>query len=92
MVASEADSPPPAAAAGLDGERLEDLAVVVSEALSNSVEHGGGSGEILWWSEPDRFLCEIRDHGTIDDPLVGRVRPSPIRGGRPRHVADAPAV
>lgn len=70
-----------AAAAGLDGERLEDLAVAISEALTNSVEHGGGTGEILWWSEPDRFVCEIRDQGTIDDPLVGRVRPSPIRAG-----------
>ena len=69
-----------AAAAGLDAERLEDLAVSVSEALTNSVEHGGGCGEIAWWSEPDRFLCEIRDHGTIDDPLVGRIRPDTCGG------------
>lgn len=69
-----------AAQAGLDGERLEDLTVVVSEALGNSIEHGGGGGEIAWWAEADRFLCEIRDRGTIADPLVGRVRPAPIRG------------
>lgn len=69
-----------AAGAGLDGERLEDLAVVVSEALGNSVEHGGGGGEIAWWSEPDRFLFEIRDQGTIADPLVGRIRPAPVSG------------
>lgn len=69
-----------AAEAGLDGERLEDLAVVISEALSNSIEHGGGGGEIAWWSEGDRFVCEIRDRGAIADPLVGRVRPAPIRG------------
>lgn len=66
--------------AGLDGERLEDLAVAVSESLSNSIEHGGGEGEILWWTEPERFLCEIRDRGTIPDPLVGRVKPSPLQG------------
>lgn len=66
--------------AGLDAERLEDLAVAASEALSNSVEHGGGSGEIVWWAERDRFVCEIRDVGEIDDPLVGRVRPDPTRG------------
>lgn len=69
-----------AAEAGLDGERLEDLAVVISEALSNSVEHGGGGGEIAWWSEADRFICEIRDHGAIADPLAGRLRPAPVRG------------
>ena len=68
-------------AAGLDAEQLEDLAVATSEALTNTVEHGGGSGEILWWSEPGRFLCEIRDHNPIADPLVGRVRPDPTRGG-----------
>ncbi len=69
-----------AADAGLDAERREDLAVAVSEALTNTVEHGGGGGEIVWWSEPELFLCEIRDRGTIPDPLVGRVRPGVTRG------------
>lgn len=69
-----------AADAGFDGERLEDLVVAVSEALSNSVEHGGGGGELLWWLDGDRFLCEIRDHGAIPDPLAGRLRPPPVRG------------
>ncbi len=69
--------------AGFDAERLEDLAVAVSEALTNSVEHAGGLGEILWWVETDRFVCEIRDHGRIDDPLVGRIRPD-TRGGSGR--------
>ena len=72
-----------AAGAGLDAERLEDLAVAVSEALTNSVEHAGGCGQILWWSEPDQFVCEIRDRGTIDDPLVGQIRPD-SRGGSGR--------
>ncbi len=70
-----------AAAAGLPDESLEDLTVAVSEALTNSLTHGGGSGELAWWADDDRFVCEIRDHGSIADPLVGRVRPGADHSG-----------
>jgi anti-sigma regulatory factor (Ser/Thr protein kinase) len=47
----------------------------VSEAITNSIRHGGGSGRIGFWFERGTLLCEVRDHGRIADPLAGRVRP-----------------
>jgi anti-sigma regulatory factor (Ser/Thr protein kinase) len=64
-----------ATAAGVDADRVDDLVLAVSEAVTNSVVHGGGSGEIALWRDGSRLLCEIRDGGRIVDPLAGRVRP-----------------
>jgi anti-sigma regulatory factor (Ser/Thr protein kinase) len=64
-----------ATAAGVDAGRVDDVVLAVSEAVTNSVVHGGGSGEIALWHDGARLLCEIRDRGRIVDPLAGRVRP-----------------
>lgn len=64
-----------AALGGMAQARLGDLAVAVSEALANSVSHGGGRGQLDYWRADDRFVCEVRDRGVIDDPLAGRIRP-----------------
>jgi anti-sigma regulatory factor (Ser/Thr protein kinase) len=68
---------------GLAGTRLEDLALVTAELTTNSVVHGGGSGELRVWTEDGYVLCEVRDKGRLDDPLAGR-RPAARdqRGGR----------
>lgn len=72
-----------AAAAGLSPSKVEDVVLAVSEATTNSIRHGGGRGRIALWSEGSRFLCEIRDHGRISDPLAGRIRPTAEQpGGR----------
>ena len=65
-----------ATAAGLSELRVSDVLVAVSEAVTNSLRHGGGSGSISFWQSGDRFICEVRDRGIIDDPLAGRVMPS----------------
>jgi anti-sigma regulatory factor (Ser/Thr protein kinase) len=65
-----------AADAGVSSARIADLVVAVSEAVANSVRHGGGSGRIAVWREGRRFLAQIRDAGRITDPLAGRIRPS----------------
>jgi anti-sigma regulatory factor (Ser/Thr protein kinase) len=70
-----------AAAAGLTPSRANALALVVSEAAANSVRHGGGSGRLRVWREPDELVCEVRDAGRIHDPLVGRVAPTPRPDG-----------
>jgi anti-sigma regulatory factor (Ser/Thr protein kinase) len=70
-----------AAAHGLNPSRTADLVLVVHEATANSVTHGGGHGNVRIWGEADRLLCELRDEGTINAPLIGRVRPS----GDPEH-------
>jgi anti-sigma regulatory factor (Ser/Thr protein kinase) len=64
-----------AADAGVAPAKTDDLVLAVSEAVTNSVHHGGGSGRVTVWREGTRFLCEIRDQGVISDPLAGRKRP-----------------
>jgi anti-sigma regulatory factor (Ser/Thr protein kinase) len=65
-----------AADAGFDETRAGDLVLAVHELATNSLRHGGGRGTLRVWREPGALLCEIRDVGRIDDPMVGRVRPS----------------
>ena len=62
--------------AGLEPERAADLVLAASELATNSVLHGGGSGVVRVWQEDAELLCEVRDAGHIDEPLVGRERPT----------------
>jgi anti-sigma regulatory factor (Ser/Thr protein kinase) len=67
--------------AGLGTDRVEDLVVAVNEAATNSVRHGGGAGVVRLWLDGRSVLCEVRDRGRIDEPLVGRRRPRPGTDG-----------
>jgi anti-sigma regulatory factor (Ser/Thr protein kinase) len=72
-----------AVAAGLSDARAADLALAVNELATNTVRHGGGHGTLLIGRAPDAVVCEIRDQGRIDDPLIGRIEPSAAaEGGR----------
>jgi anti-sigma regulatory factor (Ser/Thr protein kinase) len=64
-----------ASANALAAERTEELVLAVDELASNSIRHGGGTGMLRWWREDEALLCEVRDAGWIQAPLVGRVRP-----------------
>lgn len=66
-----------AAAAGLDAARAGELVLAVSELCSNSIDHGGGAGLLRVWSEPDALVLEVHDAGRLEDPLAGRLTPSP---------------
>jgi anti-sigma regulatory factor (Ser/Thr protein kinase) len=70
-----------AAGAGLHGDRASDFVLAVNEAATNSVRHGGGRGVLRVWQEDDALICEIKDRGMVDDPLVGRHRPTPDQTG-----------
>lgn len=63
--------------AGLDTRRNEDLVLAVCEVATNSVQHGGGRGQLDIWDDEDELVCAIRDRGTIHNPMVGRERPRP---------------
>lgn len=63
-------------AAGLPYDRAADIVLAASEAATNSVLHGGGSGELAVWQDGAAVVCEVRDRGRIADPLAGRRRPS----------------
>jgi anti-sigma regulatory factor (Ser/Thr protein kinase) len=58
--------------AGLERSRADDLMLAAHELATNSVVHGGGHGRVAIWREPGALVVEIRDTGTMDDPLVGR--------------------
>ncbi len=69
-----------ASAFGLDPTRAGDLVLIVNEVATNSMRHGGGSGVFRIWEEGSSLICEVSDAGRIEDPLVGRGRPSTDRG------------
>lgn len=67
----------------IDRDKVSDLALAMHELATNSLRHGGGRGVLRVWQEPDALVCEVRDTGRVEDPLVGRRVPSPRQeGGR----------
>jgi anti-sigma regulatory factor (Ser/Thr protein kinase) len=64
-----------AVAAGLGPTRAQALVLAANEIASNSLRHGGGAGTLAVWPTASGAACEIRDQGTIADPLVGRRLP-----------------
>ncbi|HEY8482650.1 MAG TPA: sensor histidine kinase [Spirillospora sp.] len=78
---------------GLGRDAVGDLELAVNELAANSCLHGGGSGTARVWAEDGHVVCEVRDAGTITDPLAGR-RPADMspNGGRGilmvHHLAD----
>ncbi len=69
--------------AGLSSAKTSDLVLAVTEVAGNSLKHGGGEGILRIWQDPATLYCEVRDHGFIREPLVGRQKPTPdTEGGR----------
>ncbi|MGM1061838.1 anti-sigma factor RsbA family regulatory protein [Saccharothrix sp. Mg75] len=64
-----------ATATGLSADQVEDLVLAVNELTTNSVVHAGGTGTLLVWREDDVVVCEVRDTGRLDNPMVGRHNP-----------------
>jgi anti-sigma regulatory factor (Ser/Thr protein kinase) len=62
--------------AGMEESRTADLVMAVNEVATNTLKHTKGPGSLLMWTLPQAVICEIRDPGSIGDPLVGRRRPS----------------
>lgn len=71
-----------AAGSGLSRSRAADVALAVTELLTNSIEHGGGRGTLRLWAGHGHVVCEVHDSGTLTDPLAGRrpARPGHSRG------------
>jgi anti-sigma regulatory factor (Ser/Thr protein kinase) len=66
-----------ATAVGLGASRTNDLVMAASEVATNSLRHGGGRGTVRVWRDGEAVVCEVRDGGRFDQPLAGRVRPTP---------------
>ena len=58
------------------GERTDDLVLAVNEVLSNSLHHARHAGLLRVWDEAGGLVCEVRDGGRIDQPLIGREEPA----------------
>jgi anti-sigma regulatory factor (Ser/Thr protein kinase) len=61
-------------AADLPVDRARDLVLAAHEAAANSLRHADGSGVLHTWHTADEVICDIRDTGTVTDPLAGRRR------------------
>ena len=71
------------AAAGLRGDRLDDLLLAVNEAGANTLLHAGATGMLRIWDDGAVVVCEIVDEGRLRDPLAGRRLPDAGQpGGR----------
>jgi anti-sigma regulatory factor (Ser/Thr protein kinase) len=68
---------------GVSERRIDDLVLATNELASNTVQHGGGDGQVEIWVRDGSIWCEVVDSGHLDDPFVGRRRPkSTDIGGR----------
>ena len=70
-----------AAEHGCTRDTVEGFVLAVNEVATNSVRHGGGRGLLRVWADGAELVCEVRDHGRIDEPLIGRIRPEPTANG-----------
>lgn len=61
-----------ATAAGLPAQRSAKLAAAVDEVANAGTRNSGAAVSIRLWQDQAALVCEVGDHGTIDDLLVGR--------------------
>ncbi|MCV7028251.1 sensor histidine kinase [Mycobacterium sherrisii] len=62
---------------GLSQDGIEDLQLVATELATNSLMYTDGACRLAFWRDADHLVCEARDSGRLDDPLVGRLDPGP---------------
>jgi anti-sigma regulatory factor (Ser/Thr protein kinase) len=67
--------------AGLTEARANDLVLAVSEVAANTLRHTPSYGTLDIWHDQREIICEVRDEGTITDPLAGRRLPDPAASG-----------
>jgi anti-sigma regulatory factor (Ser/Thr protein kinase) len=61
---------------GLARKPAAALVLAVNEIATNSLQHGGGRGELRVWSDGGSVICEISDRGNITSALAGRLPPA----------------
>ncbi|SFJ27155.1 Anti-sigma regulatory factor (Ser/Thr protein kinase) [Amycolatopsis sacchari] len=79
---------------GLAPERAQDLELIATELVTNSLVHTeAAKAQLHLWDDDEHVVCEVRDGGHLTDPLVGRRPAAPHQqGGRGlllvNHLAD----
>lgn len=72
-----------AASSGFSVDRIHELAVAVSEVVTNAFLHGHAPVRFRVWAEPDVITCVVEDSGRGDiDPLAGFRAPDDNDPGR----------
>jgi anti-sigma regulatory factor (Ser/Thr protein kinase) len=72
---------------GLARADADRFALAVHETMTNTVQHGGGLGQLLLWGRDGRLWCEISDHGPgIGTTLRSAHSDRPRTGARQRRV------
>lgn len=61
-----------AAAAGLPTQRSAKLAAAVDEVANAGTRNSGAAVTVRLWRDRSALVCEVGDHGTVKDLLVGR--------------------
>jgi anti-sigma regulatory factor (Ser/Thr protein kinase) len=64
---------------GLVGDRVQHVALIVTELVTNSIMHTPGPGRLSVFAEGGYVVCEVRDPGVFTDPLAGRRPADPNR-------------
>ena len=62
---------------GLSQDAIEDLQLIATELATNSLMYTDGACRLAFWRDDEHLVCEARDNGRLDDPLVGRLDPGP---------------
>lgn len=63
-----------AIARGLSAERVELLALAVSELATNTLQHTADGGRVRLWAEGDQLFCDVVDQGPAR--AFGRAMPA----------------
>jgi anti-sigma regulatory factor (Ser/Thr protein kinase) len=71
-----------ATAAGLDEDTRLDWSLVLTELVTNSIEHAGGHAVVRMFTEGRELVGQVTDAGDLTDPLAGRhpALPGQVRG------------
>jgi anti-sigma regulatory factor (Ser/Thr protein kinase) len=77
---------------GMSPPKTADLQLIASELATSSLTVAGATCRLALWRSDGHLVCEARDRGFLDDPLVGR-RPyaSDTDRGRGLYVVNAVA-
>jgi anti-sigma regulatory factor (Ser/Thr protein kinase) len=62
---------------GMSRDGIEDLQLIATELATNSLMYTDGACRLALWRQDEHLVCEARDTGRLDDPLVGRLDPGP---------------
>lgn len=62
---------------GMSEDGIDDLQLVATELATNSLMYTDGACRLAFWRQDEHLVCEARDTGRLDDPLVGRLDPGP---------------